>query len=102
MGARAVEAMHAGGISDEDQIGAADEKAAFDHPDDALNALLQARRISDGTETAVENAVAAVGNEGIACRRQPQPDAGAESFERCPGRVQPEDDDLHRNRCARP
>jgi hypothetical protein len=84
MGARAFEAMHAGGISDEDQIGTADEKAAFDHLDDALNALLEARRISYGTETAVEHAVAAVSNEGIASRRQTQPDAGAESFEGCP------------------
>ena len=68
MGMRAVEAMDAAGIGDEDRIGPADEEAAFDHPDDAPDALLQPRRIGDRAEAAIEDAVAAVGDEGLARR----------------------------------
>ena len=63
---RAVEAMDAGGIGDEDRIGAADEQAALDDADDAADALLQPRRIGDVAEAAVEHAIAAVGDEGLA------------------------------------
>ena len=80
MGARAVEAMDAGCIGDEDRIGAADEQAAFDHPDDAPDALLQPRRIGDGAEIAVENAVAAVGDKRLA---RP-PTGAAERWRRAP------------------
>ena len=52
--------------------GPADEQAALDHPDDAADALLQPRRVGDRAEAAVEDAVAAVGDEGLARRRQPQ------------------------------
>jgi hypothetical protein len=81
VGACAVEAVDAIRVGNEDRIGAADEKAAFDHPDDAPDALLQSRRIGDRTEAAVENAVAAIRDERLACRRQAQPDAGAEHLE---------------------
>ena len=47
MGARAVEAVDAARVGDEDRIRAADEEAAFHHPDDAADALLQPRRIGD-------------------------------------------------------
>src|SRR5260370_31611631 len=60
MGARAVEAVDAGGVGDKDRIGAADEKAALDHPHDAPHALLPARRVRDKTEAAVKNSIAAV------------------------------------------
>src|SRR5262249_57435535 len=78
MGTRAVEAMHAGKIGDKDWIGAADEKSAFNHPDETLDALFQARRIGDWTETAVENAVAAIGGEGVTRRQQAHPAARAQ------------------------
>ena len=74
---------------------------AFDHAHDPPDARLQPRRIGDRTEAAVEDAVAAVGGEGLACRRQAQPRAGAETLEGRPGRFQPEGHDLDRNRCAR-
>src|SRR5262249_2197714 len=67
--AGAVETMDTGRIGDEDRIGPADEQAALDHPDDASNALLEPRRIGDGAEAAVENSVAAIGDEGLARRR---------------------------------
>ena len=101
MGARAVEAVDTGRVRDEHRIGAADEKTAFDHPDDAPDARLQPRRIGDRTEAAVENAIAAVGDERLACRRQAQPRAGTEPLEGCPGRFQPKGDNLHRKRCVR-
>ena len=85
MGARTVEAVHASCVGNEDRIGAADEKSACDHPDNALDALLEPRRIGDRTETAVENAVAAVGDEGITRGRQAHPSAGAEHLKCCPG-----------------
>ncbi len=80
MGARTIKAMDAGRVCDEDWIGAADEEAAFQHSDDAPDALFQSRRISDATEVAIENAVAAVGNEGLASGRYAWPRAGAEHF----------------------
>jgi len=63
MRARAIEAVDAGCVGDKDQAGPADEKAAFDYTDDTPYALLQPRRLSDRTKAAVENAVAAVGDE---------------------------------------
>ena len=64
MGARAVEAMDALAVGDEHRIGAADEKAALDHADDAADAILEPRRVGDRAgEAAVEDAVAAVGDE---------------------------------------
>src|ERR1700733_13029026 len=95
MAAGAVEATHAGGVGDENRIGPAHEKPAFDDPDDALDPVLQARRIVDAAKIAIENAVAAVGDEGRA-RRMPQTGAGAEPFKRLARRLQAEGDDLHR------
>src|SRR5690349_8728020 len=63
MSARAVESADAGCIGDEDRIGAADEEAAFNNANDAPDALLKARRVSNKTEGAVENAIAAVRGE---------------------------------------
>src|SRR5258708_2863005 len=100
-GARAVKAVDAGRICDEDWAGAADEQATLNDPDDAPDALLQPRRIDDRTEAAMDNVVAAVGDERDARRRQPQPGAGAERLEGCLGWFQPEGDDLDRHRCAR-
>src|SRR5262245_20160157 len=101
MGTRAVEAVHAGSVGDEDRIGAADEKSAFDRPDNASDALLELRRIGDRTETTVENAVTAIGDEGLIRARQAQSGAGAEHLELFPGCIQPERDDFHRNRNVR-
>jgi hypothetical protein len=69
MSARAVEAVDAGRVGDEDRIGTADEKAAFDNADNPPNTLLKPRRVSDRTKAAVKNAIAAVGGEGLARRR---------------------------------
>ena len=66
MGAGAIEAVDAGRIGDKDRIGAADEKPAFHHADDAPDALVQSRWIGDAPEVAVENAVAAVGDKRCA------------------------------------
>ena len=98
MDARALETVDAGCIGDEDRIGAADEKAAFDHPDDPADALLKPRWIGDGAKVAIKNAVAAVGDERLARRRQAQLRAGAQHFEGRTGGFQPESDDLHGNR----
>ncbi len=81
MGARAIEAMDAGRVGHENRIGPTDEEAAFDHPDDAPDALLQPRRIGDGAEAAIENSVAAVGDEGLARRREAQCRLGAERLQ---------------------
>jgi hypothetical protein len=56
---------------------------------------------SDRTEAAVENVVAAVGDERLARRRQAQPDAGAERLEGRLGCFQPEGDDLDGHRRLR-
>ena len=80
MGARAVEAVDAGCIGHENRIGAADEKSAFHDADDAPDALLQPRRIVDAAKIAIENAVAVVGNKGMA-RRHTCASTGAEHFE---------------------
>ena len=50
---------------------------------------------------AVENAVAAVGDEGLARRRQARPDLCGEHLEGRPGDFQPEGDDLDRHRRVR-
>src|SRR6185312_6092083 len=68
MGARAVEALDAGRVGDEDRIGAADEKAALDDANDAPDALFQPRRIGDRSEAAIDNAIAAIRDEGLARR----------------------------------
>jgi hypothetical protein len=80
MGARAVEAMDAGCIGYENQIGAADEKPVFHHADDAPDALLEPRRVVDATKIAIKNAVAVIGNKGTA-RRGADASTGAEHFE---------------------
>src|SRR5438093_4840071 len=98
---RAVEPMHAGCIGDEDRIGPADEEPAFDHSDNAPDALLQPRWIGNGTEAAVENAISTVGDEGAVCLRQAQPGARAQSLESRLGCFQPECHDLHGNWGAR-
>ena len=86
MGARAVEAMDALPVGDEHRIGAADEKAALDHPDDAADAVLEPRRVGDGAgEAAIENAVAAVGDEQVARRRQARPDLRRRTLRGLPG-----------------
>ena len=50
---------------------------------------------------AIENAVAAVGDEQLARRRQARPDLGGEHLEGRPGDFQPEGDDLDRHRGVR-
>jgi hypothetical protein len=99
MGACTVKAMDTGRVGDEDRIGAADEEAALYHANDAPDAFFQSRRISDPAEVAIENAIAAVGNEGLASGQHAQPGAGAEHFKRLPGCFQSEDHDLNRNGC---
>ncbi len=47
MNVRTVEPMETLGIGDERQVGAADEKPALDHADDAADAFLQACRIGE-------------------------------------------------------
>jgi carbohydrate kinase (thermoresistant glucokinase family) len=69
--------LHAARIGDEDVLGATDEQPAFDHADDAPDAFLEPCWIGDLTEPAVEDAIAAVGNERLPCRCLPQLDAGA-------------------------
>ncbi len=105
MGACAVEAMEPLAVRDEHRVGAADEKAALDHPDDASDAVLQPRRVGDGAgEAAVENAIAAVGDEQLTRRRQAWPDICGEHVEGRSGDFQPESNDLDRHRrvCPQP
>ena len=64
MGACAIKAVDSGRVGDEDRVGAADEKPAFHHADDAPDALVQSRRFSDAAEIAIKDAVAAVGENG--------------------------------------
>ena len=97
MGARAVEAMNAGGVGDEHRIGAADEQPALDDADDTPDALVQLRRIGNAPEVAIENVIAVVGNERLACRRHAQYAPSAKHFERLAGRLQAERNDLDRN-----
>ena len=86
MRARAVQTSDAGGVGDEDRIGATDEEAAFDHTDDAPNALLQPRRVGNRIESAIEDAVAAVGDEGLAVGATSRSRTrGAQRLERRPG-----------------
>src|SRR6185437_13375704 len=101
MGARAVEAVDAGRVGDEDRIGSADEEAALDDADDAPDAILQSRRIGDRAEAAVEDPVAAVGRERLARRRLAQPYAGTEHLEGGSGCFPTEGHAFHGNRCAR-
>ena len=99
MGACAVEAMDPLPVRDEHRVGAADEKAALDHPDDAADAVLEPRRVGDGAgEVAIENAVAAIGDEHLARWQLAWPDIGGEHFEGRPGDFQPEGNDLDRHR----
>jgi hypothetical protein len=84
-------------VGDKDRIGAANEQAAFDYPDDMPNALLQSSRIADPIEVAIENAVATVGDKGLVCRRHAQTNVGAEHFKRLSGCLEPEGDDFHRD-----
>ena len=95
MRAGAVEAVDASCVGNKDRIGAANEQAAFYHPDDVPNALLQSGRVADVIEVAIENAVTAVGDKGLVCRRHAQVNAGAEHFKRLPGSLQSESDDFH-------
>ncbi len=64
--------MHADGIGDEYPIGPIDEEATFDNTDDTPNALLQSRGVDDGIEVAIKDAIAAVGDKGVASGRVPQ------------------------------
>ena len=99
----AVEAMDAGRVGHEDRIGAADEQPAFHHADDAPDAFLQSRRIGDAAEIAVENAVAAVGDEGRARRRLRAVERWRRALRATRlGRFQSEGDHLHGNRGVRP
>jgi hypothetical protein len=98
--AGAVETVDAGCVGNKNRISAANEQAAFDHPDDVPNALLQSGRIADLIEVAIENAVATVGDEGLACRRHAQANAGTEHFKRLLGCLQSEGDDFYGNCCS--
>jgi hypothetical protein len=66
------------------------------------NTLLQTCRIGYDAECAVENAVATVGHEGLAGWRPAQRRARAKLLQCGAGRLNPERDDLHRDRRARP
>src|SRR6516164_8459231 len=93
--AGAVEAVDASCVSNKDRVSAANEQAAFDHPDDVPNAFLQSGRVADAIEVTIENAVAAVGDEGLVRRRHAQVNAGTEHFKRLPSSLQSESDDFH-------
>ena len=101
MRAGAVESVDTGCVGNKDWISATNEEAAFDDPDDVPNALLQSGRIADAPEVAIENAVATVGDERLACRRHAQPNAGTEHFKRLLGCLQSERHHFHRNCCSR-
>ncbi len=101
MDARALEAMDAIAIGDENRFRAADEKTAFDHADDKSDACLEPRQIVDGSEAAIENAIAAVGDEGLARGRPAQLRGGAERLEGGLRRFEREGDDLDGNRRPR-
>ena len=97
MGARAVEAMHACGVGNKHRIGAADEQPALDDADDPPDALVQMRRIGNAPEVAIENVIAVVGDERLACRRHAHMRRCAKHFERLAGRFQAERNNLDRN-----
>jgi len=98
MEVRTVEPAHTGSVGDKDHVGAADEQPAFDHADDAADALLEPGRIGDGGEAAVEYAVTAVGDERLPRRGKAQTGARAQHLERLAGGFQAERNDLDGNR----
>jgi len=60
-----LEAVNAARVGDENHVCAADEESAFNHADYSLDALFQLRGLGDWTKVAVQNPIAAVGNEGL-------------------------------------
>jgi len=88
-------------LRNKDDICATDEKSTFHDSNHSPDPLFEPRWISDRTEAAVENAVSAVSDEGLARRPQTQPDSSAEDLESRLSCFQPERDDLYRNRCVR-
>src|SRR5215471_17127035 len=94
-------AVNTGRVGNEHHIGAANEKPAFDDSHHSLNPLLQLSWISDRTKAAVENAVTAVGAEGLARCGPAKPRRGTDRFQSRLRYLQAKSDHFHRNRRAR-
>src|SRR5262245_46855319 len=70
----AIEHNHPVRPGDDGRVGDADEEAALHHARDQLQSLVQRLRLGDAAERAVEDEVAAVGDERLAVRPHAQRD----------------------------
>jgi hypothetical protein len=92
----------AGRVTDEDEVGEADEKSTLDDTDYPANPFFERCGIGDRAEVAVEDPIAAVSVERLAFWGAPQIDPCGLRFESAPRRLPAEVYDLHGDRRAFP
>src|SRR5262249_4358315 len=97
-----VQAMDAGRIGNKDRPSPADEQSTLDHSDQPFDPLLEAGRIGDRAEMAVENSIAAVRDEWLPGGRRAQICVGSERLEPCLCCLQTKGHGLDRYRSLRP
>src|SRR6516162_6578292 len=98
---RPVETLHSGCAGDKHPMSETNEKAALNHAHHTADALLQVSGIGDGTKAAVQDAIAAVGDEILAGGSTAKTDRGTEALQRHLRCFQAKGDDLNRYRRAR-
>src|SRR4030095_4219331 len=98
--ALALQTVNTARVRDEHNIGTSDEQSAFNDSNHLPDPRFKRCGIGYWAKAAVENAITAVSDEGLARCRSAKPRGGTDQFESHLSCFEAKGDDFHRNRCT--